>query len=66
MKQPPLSMAGNTQVQLTCDSDPVAPSWHILVRVDFVPALGFVTPFMPAASASVPAKVRYNARLHGN
>jgi Flp pilus assembly protein TadG len=63
MNQAPLYMAGNTQVQLTCDADPVAPSWHITVRVDFSPALGLVTPFMPAGT---PGKIRYRTTLHGN
>jgi Flp pilus assembly protein TadG len=63
MNQPPLFMAANTVVQLTCDGDPVTPSWHILVRVDFAPALGFVAPFLPAGT---PGKVRYRTTLHGN
>ena len=66
MDQPPLSMKSNTQVQLTCDDlagAPPIPTWHIMVRVDFSPAMGIIAPFMPAGS---PGKVRYTARLHGN
>jgi hypothetical protein len=67
MDQPPLSMKSNTQVQLTCDALPnppaVDPTWHIMVRVDFSPAMGIVAPFMPAGG---PGKVRYTARLNGN
>jgi Flp pilus assembly protein TadG len=60
MNQPPLGMASNTQVQLTCDDTPVPASWHIMVRVDFKPAMGLVAPFMPAGT---PGTVRYTARL---
>ena len=63
MNAAPLYMAGNTQVQLSCDGSPFDPSWHILVRVDFSPAMGFVTPFLPAGG---PGTVRYRTTLHGN
>ena len=70
MNEPPLSMGGNggaTTVTVTCLSplsipiEPVNPTYRIVVRVDFVPALGFFKTLMPAGATTT--QVSYTARL---
>ena len=63
MNEPPLRMgeaAGPTTVLLTCANVPVNPTWSIAVTVDFAPAVGFFTAWMPSGGTG---KVRYTARL---
>jgi Flp pilus assembly protein TadG len=66
MNEPPLLMgaaAGPTTVTLTCAGAPVNPTWSITVQVDFRPAVGFFTAWMPSGGVG---KVRYTARLTSN
>jgi hypothetical protein len=63
MNEPPLRMgeaAGPTTVTLTCANVPVNPTWSIVVQVNFTPAVGFFTAWMPTGGTG---KVRYTARL---
>ena len=53
--QAPLLMGGaGTQVQSVAYADPIDPSWHILWRVDFVPAMGFATPLLAGGQRQHP------------
>ena len=70
MNEPPLNMGGAgsaTTVTMTClhpgsiPVEPVNPTYRIVVRVDFVPALGFFKALMPAGATS--DKVSYTARM---
>ena len=70
MNEPPLSMGGpgNTNVTLDCltpaspwpDTAPIDPTWRITVRVDFQAALGAFKSLLPAGTGG---KVRYTATV---
>lgn len=62
MNEPPLRMgeaSGPTTVLLTCTPG-LTPTWSIVVTVNFAPAVGFFTAWMPTGGTG---KVRYTARL---